>query len=874
MASNGSPDQPATRSVGRTAQVVVVSSVMFTFISFWRTAAVVLCDMSSTVYYLGAIVENAIGKAAPWFILAVLLFSYAMRAVYIESCVLFVRGGVYRIVKEALGGFWAKAAVSALLFDYVLTGPISGVSAGQYIVGLVLEMAGHLGMPIGDAMREIIKSGGSVAIACAVTIYFLNQNLVGIHESSSKALKIMIATTVMGVVMLTWSGVTLAVRGSVNDIPSWKPDLNKRVEVAEDGKITPMLDPITGEQQDPLGTLGRFPKIAEPIRNPHSWLSIVGLIGILIAFGHSILAMSGEETLAQVYREVESPKLPNFKKVGLIVFIYSLLLTGSMTFLAVILIPDKLRMTTYYDNWMGGLAMNMLGPVWLLLILNAFVVFVGFLILSGAVNTSIVGSNGVLSRVAEDGVLPDWFLRPHPKYGTNYRLLYMIAGMQLLTIVASRGDVILLGEAYAFGVVWSFVFNTLSMVVLRFKKPGPREFLVPFNIRWGNVYLPIGLGLVFLTMILSAIANLFTKPVATTSGLCFAGAFLSVFTVTEAIHRRRRGTEHHEHIEQFNRAAVQEVTKETLGLNRPYCKLVAIRSPHNLFMLDKALADTDPQTTDVVVMTAKVEPQGADMPNSLQLDTYDQQLLTAVVNHGEKLGKSVTPMLVPTNNALHAVLNTAKELPAQEILVGASNKYTAEEQLDQIAFYWIHLHGGSPQGLTVHVVSQDRTVSFDLDGGNRIPKAAERRARSVAELRQAGLGVQRMLLVHDGTQASSDVFDWLLTMLSGSVQLDVARAPALSSEVENGADTLIRDRQWAEQLDRTLTVVADTPISGIEIIEISRKGNYDAIVLPALTASATPFGPATLDWPVYVLQHAPCSVFIAVHPAIPREAVG
>ena len=150
-----------------------------------------------------------------------------MRAVYIESCALFVRGGVYRIVKEALGGFWAKAAVSALLFDYVLTGPISGVSAGQYIVGLVLEMAGHFGMPVGDAMREIIKSGGSVAIACAVTIYFLNQNLIGIHESSGKALKIMMATTVMGVVMLTWSGVTLAVRGPVNDIPSWKPDLQQ-----------------------------------------------------------------------------------------------------------------------------------------------------------------------------------------------------------------------------------------------------------------------------------------------------------------------------------------------------------------------------------------------------------------------------------------------------------------------------------------------------------------------------------------------------------------------------------------------------------------------------------------------------------------------
>ena len=134
--------------------------------------------------------------------------------------------------------------------------------------------------------------------------------------------------------------------------------------------------------------------------------------------------------------------------------------------------------------------------------LNAFVVVVGFLILSGAVNTSIVGSNGVLSRVAEDGVLPDWFLKPHPRLGTNYRLLYLIAGMQLFTIVVSRGDMILLGEAYAFGVVWSFVFKTLSMVVLRFKDRSHREFMVPFNLKWGNVQLPIGLFIVFLIMLL------------------------------------------------------------------------------------------------------------------------------------------------------------------------------------------------------------------------------------------------------------------------------------------------------------------------------------------------------------------------------------
>ena len=191
----------SSRKAGRAAQVVVVSSVMFTFISYWRVAAIVLCDMSSTAYYIGAIVESAIGPAAPWFILAVLLFSYGMRAVYIESCTLFVRGGVYRIVKEALGGFAAKTAVSALLFDYVLTGPISGVSAGLYIMGLMIdtliETVSHSYSR--SQRRTISRIGAPWLIACATTLYFLRQNLLGIHESSGKALKIMIATTVMAV---------------------------------------------------------------------------------------------------------------------------------------------------------------------------------------------------------------------------------------------------------------------------------------------------------------------------------------------------------------------------------------------------------------------------------------------------------------------------------------------------------------------------------------------------------------------------------------------------------------------------------------------------------------------------------------------------
>src|SRR5262249_18489139 len=151
-----------------------------------------------------------------------------------------------------------------------------------------------------------------------------------------------------------------------------------------------------------------------------------------------------------------------------------------------------------------------------------------------------------------------------------------------------------LGEAYAFGVVWSFVFMTLAMVVLRFKDPRPRGYKVPLNVRVGNVEVPVGLSFIFLILLVSAVLNLLTKEVATVGGLSFTLAFMTVFTLTERHREKRRRGVQHEHVEQFNQQTADEVTPASLGLTKKYRKLVAIRSPQNLFMLEKAIAEADP----------------------------------------------------------------------------------------------------------------------------------------------------------------------------------------------------------------------------------------------------------------------------------------
>src|SRR6266853_6113726 len=188
--------------------VFVATTVMLSFISFWRAAAIVLCDLGSSAYYVGGDTEKVIGKSAAWFVLAVMLFSYAVRAVYIESSSMFVRGGVYRVVKEAMGGTLAKLSVSALLFDYVLTGPISGVSAGQYIVGLLNDVMHRFGSAL-----TLPVNATAAFVAILITVYFWWRNTQGIHESSDDALRIMKVTTVMVVLMIAWCGFTLIWRG-------------------------------------------------------------------------------------------------------------------------------------------------------------------------------------------------------------------------------------------------------------------------------------------------------------------------------------------------------------------------------------------------------------------------------------------------------------------------------------------------------------------------------------------------------------------------------------------------------------------------------------------------------------------------------------
>ena len=131
-----------------------------------------------------------------------------------------------------------------------------------------------------------------------------------------------------------------------------------------------------------------------------------------------------------------------------------------------------------------------------------------------------------MNRVAEDGVLTSWFQKPQKKYGTSYRIINLIVGMQLLTIILSGGNVYVLAGLYAFGVIWSFALKSLAVLVLRYTEPGNREWKVPGNLHIGGREVPLGLIAISAVLLMTALVNLFTKSEATIAGVTFSAGVL------------------------------------------------------------------------------------------------------------------------------------------------------------------------------------------------------------------------------------------------------------------------------------------------------------------------------------------------------------
>jgi len=265
--------------------------------------------------------------------------------------------------------------------------------------------------------------------------------------------------------------------------------------------------------------------------------------------------------------------------------------------------------------------------------------------------------------------------------------------LQLFTILASRGDVILLGEAYAFGVVWSFFMKALGVTVLRFRRHD-QEYKTPLNIKIGQREIPVGLLMTTLTLFFVAIANLFSKQIATISGVGFTLFLFIVFTISNRINAKARH-EQKQGLEQFNLDVRPEVGVGQGTLQaRPGCILVAVRDYSRMAHLQSVLEKTNLRRHDIVVMTVRGVSTGAgeyDLAENQLFTDYERDLFTKVVALAEKEGKHVDLLVVPAVNPFDAMVQTAAKLQASRLVTGVSARMASEELARRIGNAWERL---------------------------------------------------------------------------------------------------------------------------------------------------------------------------------------
>jgi len=271
--------------------------------------------------------------------------------------------------------------------------------------------------------------------------------------------------------------------------------------------------------------------------------------------------------------------------------------------------------------------------------------------------------------------------------------------------VLSRGNVYTLGEAYAFGVVWSFVMKALAVTVLRFTHPGDREYRVPLNLRFGSKEIPLGLGLIATVLAAIAVTNLLTKQVATISGLLFTLTFFAMFTISEKV-AHRQGHAHGE-LDQFHLESRDDISPQMVGA-RPGNVLVPVNNYHKLYHLDAALGRIRTARRDVVVLNVRLldragSGEGGLMPEQL-FSSVEQYLFTQTLSLAEKHGKPVKLALVAANDVWDAMVRAAVALKSSTIVLGRSDKLDVNEQARLIGLAWERLPAPRPP-LMLEIVS-------------------------------------------------------------------------------------------------------------------------------------------------------------------------
>jgi magnesium transporter len=433
-AGMASPPRPK-----RDVRIVLATSALLSFTSASRAAALALPELAFAAFFIGGVVRDAVGPAAPWYILLATVFGLAIRRLDLASWTLFIPGGLTGRVEQAFGSRAAAAATAVVIIERLLLAALACVVFGHYLASFLFAATGYLRF-----LRHATQADLSAFIALALLAFLWIRARRGhLLGSADRARHVWIAVGVL-VTLLVWATVTAVLRSAWPAFAIRPPD-------AGPASGAGWRDALSGA----------------------AWL----FVGAFAAFGRAAPAIGVADSISRVAHELEPPRIAGLERTVMITSAAALLLTAGLSFLSSALVPagvDEL----WVNAPLAGLT-QYLGPAWLRTPLAAAVVAAAALMLGQTTRAGLWGAETALVRLAERGTLAEGLRAQHGRFGTFAHAIDAAAMAAALAIVLSGANVVWLGCAYAVAVLWTLSFQATALVrLLGLERPAALWLLV------------------------------------------------------------------------------------------------------------------------------------------------------------------------------------------------------------------------------------------------------------------------------------------------------------------------------------------------------------------------------------------------------------
>ncbi len=418
--------------------------------------------------------------------------------------------------------------------------------------------------------------------------------------------------------------------------------------------------------------------IAVVTMTAEQWSTVLSRLGtgnnistyqLLVGFSSAWLAFSGLESISQLSPSMRLPLRRTTRWAMAAVIVTMVLTSPALTALSIGLLPEHFkaaeseRFISELGSIAGGLGVKLA------------VVFTASSLLLFAANTAIIGSYHVFLALVKSEFFPKFISLRSKTFNTPHIAIGIATVIPGLVILASQGNMKILGDMYAFGLLGAFVFSSLSLDSIRWKL-GRRDLGF-----WIGVFTTLMVTVAWgVNLVEKQLATVFGGGI-TLVGMLFAVGvrrswFLDALTRIPLIQRLQarayRATEHLAEDELRGLVSLAEAVE--VKAFYPSTTLLAIR-------------DESPRLIQEGITRAKGKGESAiyciyveEWPGLFAGDTPHApneegvNTLRATLQAIREKNIEIIPIWSVSHNAADAIANAARALDVDTVFIGASRR--------------------------------------------------------------------------------------------------------------------------------------------------------------------------------------------------------